>query len=208
MNFFVDRKKAIKQLKELERLGSVKKMRLAAEGWDAEWKTLISIALSARTRDEVTVIVGEKLFARYKTPTELAKANPNEVASIIGPVNFFQNKTKNIIACAKVLVAEYGGTPPHDLSKLVELPAVGRKTANVFLSEYGADAIGVDTHVSYISQRLRWTGYSDPYKIEQDLQNLFPKNYWSRVNGTCVRFGKTYMSRVKKSEILERISNP
>ena len=203
---FTERKNAIKQLHELERLGGVKKMRLAAEEWREEWQTLIAIALSARTRDEVTVIVGEKLFARFKTPAALAAADPKEVASIIGPVNFFQNKTKNIIGCAKALVKDYGGKPPHDLDKLVELPAVGRKTANVFLSEYGDDAIGVDTHVSYISQKLGWTGYTDPYKIEQDLQNLFPQNYWSRVNGACVRFGKTYMSRTKKDELLATIS--
>jgi len=201
----MDQKTAIRQLKELERLGRVKKMRLAANDWKEEWQTLIAIALSARTRDEVTVIVGEKLFARFPTVQALATADPKEVAAIIGPVNFFQNKTKNIIGCAKMLVKEYGGKPPHDRDKLVELPAVGRKTANVFLSEYGADAIGVDTHVSYISQKLVWTGYADPYKIEKDLQNLFPQNYWSRVNGACVRFGKSYLSRIKKDGLLLKI---
>jgi len=196
---------AIKHLKELERLGGVKQMRLAANGWDAEWKTLIAIALSARTRDEVTVKVAEDLFSEYPTPAALGKASPRDVAKIIYPVNFFQNKTKNIIALAQVLVEDYRGAPPHDINKLVELPAVGRKTANVFLSEYGADAIGVDTHVSYISQKLGWTKHTNPYKIEKDLQALFPQNFWSRVNGACVRFGKTYMSRVKKDELLERI---
>jgi endonuclease-3 len=196
---------AIKHLKELERLGGVKQMRLAANGWDAEWKTLIAIALSARTRDEVTVKVAEDLFSEYPTPAALGKASPRDVAKIIYPVNFFQNKARNIIGCTKALVEQYGGRPPHDLNKLVELPAVGRKTANVFLSEYGADAIGVDTHVSYISQKLGWTKHANPDKIEQDLLALFPKNYWSRVNGACVRFGKTYMSRREKDELLEQI---
>ena len=197
---------AIKQLKELERLGGVKKMRLAANGWKEEWQTLIAIALSARTRDEVTVIVGEKLFSFFKTPKALAEAKLEEVAAIIRPVNFFRDKTRHIVACAAMLVEHHGGKPPHELEKLVELPGVGRKTANVFLSEYGAPAIGVDTHVAYISYKLGWTNHTNPHKIERDLQQLFPQNYWSRVNGASVRFGKTFVNRVKKNELLEQIS--
>ena len=199
---------AVRQLKELERLGGVKKMRLAAEGWREEWQTLIAILMSARTRDEVTVVVAEKLFMRCKTPSALANADPKEVSAFIRPVNFFQNKTKFVIALAKILSEKYGSTPPHDLERLVELPGVGRKTANVFLSEYGADAIGVDTHVSYISQKLGWTAHRDSHRIEKDLAALFPRNYWSRVNRACVRFGKTYMSRKQKNELLERMHNP
>ena len=201
----MDQKTAIQQLKELERLGGVKQMRLAAEGWRGEWQTLIAILMSARTRDEVTVIVAEKLFKKFKTVTALAKAGSAEVASIIRPVNFFQNKTKYVIALAKVLKGEYGGKPPHDHAKLIELPGVGLKTANVFLSEYGTDAIGVDTHVAYISRKLGWTVHTNPDKIEIDLKKLFPQNYWSRVNGACVRFGKSYLSRRKKGEVLGRI---
>lgn len=196
---------AIRQLRELERLGGGKKMRLAAEGWREEWQTLISILMSARTRDEVTVLVAEKLFKRYQTPVMLGSADTKEVSAFIRPVNFFQNKTKFVVALAKILSETYGGKPPHDLERLTELPGVGRKTANVFLSEYGADAIGVDTHVSYLSQKLGWTAHRDPHKIERDLEKLFPRKYWSRVNRICVRFGKTYMSRVRKDVLLEEI---
>lgn len=199
------RKQAVRQLEELERLGGVKNMRLAAEGWREEWQTLIAILMSARTRDEVTIAVAEKLFLRYPTAHALGQAKLHDVQKIVYPVNFFQNKTKYVIALAKILSEKYGGKPPHDLEKLTELPGVGRKTANVFLSEYGADAIGVDTHVSYISQKLRWTRHRDPHKIEKDLEKLFPKNYWSRVNRVCVRFGKTYISRVRKDALLEQI---
>ena len=205
-SFDTNQKTALRQLKELERLGGVKTMRLAANDWKEEWQTLIAIALSARTRDEVTVAVGENLFSVFKTPQALAKAEPKEIAAIIRPVNFFQNKTKNIIGCAKALVEKYSGKPPHDLNKLIELPGVGRKTANVFLSEFGHDAIGVDTHVAYISQRIGWTKHSNPHKIEKDLEKLFPQKYWSRVNGACVRFGKTYQSRKTKGELLKKIS--
>src|SRR3989344_2983034 len=197
--------KAIKQLKELERLGGVKTMRLAAEGWGSEWQTLVAILMSARTRDETTIRVAEKLFAKYPTVLALGQARYSDVRKIIYPVNFFHNKTKYVIDCAVMLVREYGGKSPHDHGKLILLPGVGRKTANVFLSEYGADAIGVDTHVAYISKKLGWTKHKDPHKIEKDLERLFPRNYWRIINRTLVRFGKTYQSRKKKDEILDRI---
>src|SRR3990167_8117776 len=203
----MDQKTAVRQLKELERLGRGKPMRLAAEGWKEEWQTLISILMSARTRDETTVFVAEELFSKYKTLSALAGAKPEEMSAIIVPVNFFQNKTKYVIALAKVLVERYKGVPPRDIQKLIELPGVGRKTANVFLSEYGADAIGVDTHVAYISRQLGWTAHTNPDKIEEDLKKLFPQNYWSRVNSVCVRFGKSYMSRMKKDALLQRIKS-
>ena len=203
----MDRKPAMKQLKELERLGGMKKMRLAAERWPNEWQTLVAIMLSARTRDETAIRVAEALFAKYRTPAALARARAVEATRIIRPVNFFRNKTKNVLGCARTLVERFKNKVPHTLAELVTLPGVGRKTANVFLSEYGADAIGVDTHVSYISQKLGWTKYRAPRKIEKDLEKLFPRNLWSRVNGVCVRFGKSYQGRQKKDEILERMSN-
>ncbi|MSU55722.1 MAG: endonuclease III [Candidatus Taylorbacteria bacterium] len=201
----MDQKTAIRQLKELERLGGVKKMRLAAEGWREEWQTLISILMSARTRDEVTVIVAENLFAEFSTLDAIGKANPRDISRVIGPVNFFQNKTKYVIAISKILHEKHGGKPPRTIEELITLPGVGRKTANVFLAEYGADAIGVDTHVSYISQKLGWTSHTDPDKIEQDLLMLFPQAQWRELNSTLVRFGKTYQSRIEKNRLLEKI---
>lgn len=203
----VEQKTAIKQLKQLQKLGGVKRMRLAAEEWPDEWQTLVAIIMSARTRDEVTVAVAEELFARYKTLPELAVADSKEVAAIIRPVNFYRNKTKSVIGAAKALVERFGGAVPHDIAELITIPGVGRKTANVFLSEVGKDAIGVDTHVSYISQKLGWTRHTNPHKIEKDLEELFPRRLWSIVNRTCVRFGKTHQSRARKNQLLERISN-
>lgn len=200
----MDSKKAIKQLKMLQKNAAL--MRLAAEGWGSEWKTLVAIIMSARTRDETTIKVAEKLFKKFPAVTVLANASANEVSAIIRPVNFFRNKTKNVIACARALAERYKGAPPHDLSKLIELPGVGRKTANVFLSEMGKDAIGVDTHVSYISQKLGWSKNKNPHKIEEDLKKLFPRKYWRRINRVCVRFGKTHMSRRIKNELLQQIA--
>ena len=194
---------AIKQLEELDKQG--KNMRLAAEEWTKEWKTLISIILSARTRDEVTIKTCTELFNKYGTIEKLSKADLNDIEKIIRPVNFYKNKSKNISKCAKSLVKEYKGKVPHDLHNLIELAGVGRKTANVFLSEYGSDTIGIDTHVSYISQKLEWSKNKNPEKIENDLTTLFPKVYWRKINSILVRFGKTYTSKKKKDKILGEI---
>ena len=193
----------LKQLNELKKKSS--KMRLAAEGWTEHWKLLIATIMSARTRDEVTIPIADILFKKYSSVGKLSKASLKDIQKVIKPVNFYKNKSKSVLNCAKALVKEHSGKVPLDFDKLIKLPGVGRKTANVFLSEVGYDAIGVDTHVSYISQKLGWTKHKDPKKIEEDLKKLFPKKYWKKVNSTLVRFGKTYTSRKKKSEILEWI---
>lgn len=201
----MNRKKTIKQLKMLEK-DSVK-MRLAAEEWGSEWKTLVAIIMSARTRDETTIKVAEELFKRFPTVAALALASAAEVSAIIRPINFYRNKTKSVIGAAKALTERFGGKVPHEIEKLVTIPGVGRKTANVFLSEIGKDAIGVDTHVSYIAQKLGWSKNKNPRKIEEDLKKLFPQRYWRIINQTCVRFGKTYQSRKKKNEKLDNIKH-
>ncbi|PJE81255.1 endonuclease III [Candidatus Pacearchaeota archaeon CG10_big_fil_rev_8_21_14_0_10_32_42] len=197
------RKKAIKQLESLKK--DVNKMRLAAEGWPTSFQTLISIILSARTRDETTIQICKKLFEKFPTAESLSKASVKEVEETIKPVNFFQNKSKNIIECSKKISTEFNSKIPKSINKLITLPGVGRKTANVFLSEYGNDAIGVDTHVEYISNYLGWVDTNKPEKIERILKEIFPKEKWSEVNPTLVRFGKTHISRIKKNKILDEI---
>lgn len=199
----LSRNKALKQLEEIKK--EVRNMRLAAEKWETPFQTLISICLSARTRDEVTIEVSKKLFQKFPTAEKLSKAELNEVEKIILPVNFYQNKSKNIINCAKKIVKEYNSKIPKDLEKLIKLPGVGRKTANVFLSEYGNSAIGVDTHVTYISNYLEWVKNYKPEVIERVLKELFPKDKWSEINPTLVRFGKTHTSKLKKNILLDKI---
>ena len=197
-------KRELIQLGELKKLSS--SMRLAAERWSKPWQTLISTILSARTRDEITIPTANELFKKYPTDTDLTSARLKDVQKIIRPVNFYKTKSKNVINCAKVLVDKYNGKSPHDFDKLLELPGVGRKTANVFLSEMGKDAIGVDTHVAYISHKLGWTESKKPERIEEDLKRIFLPKYWKRINQILVRFGKSY-SRKKQDEILSKISN-
>ena len=176
----------LKQLNELDKKSF--KMRLAAENWDKKWKTLIATILSARTRDEKTIPIAGNLFKKYNTLKKLSKGKLKDVKKIIKPINFYKTKSKNIINCAKILVKDYKSEVP-----------------NVFLAEYGHNKIGVDTHLSYISQELGWTKNKNPHKIEKDLQILFPRKYWKILNSILVRFGKTYTSRREKKIILEEI---
>ncbi len=199
----MNQKKVLKQLNFMKKNSS--KMRLAAEKWRSEWQILISIILSARTRDEKTIPVSKELFKKYSSPKRLADAKLKDVEKIIKPINFYRNKSKYIINCSKEIIKDYHGKVPNKIEELIKLPGVGRKTSNVFISEVGGDGIGVDTHVSYISQKLNWTKNKKPEKIEEDLKELFSKKYWNKVNSTLVRFGKTYTSKKKKDELIEEI---
>jgi len=197
--------KHIKQLKELKRYGSDR--RLAAEEWKKPWQTLIATALSARTKDNTTIIVANKLFSRYNSIEKLSRAKIKDVEKIIRQVNYYKTKSKNVINCARMLLKEYKGKVPLDFNELIKLPGVGRKTANVFLAVMGKDAIGVDTHLMYTSRRLGWSDHKDPEKIEMDLKRLFPKDYWSKLNYIVVRFGQTHTNKKEKDKILKRIKN-
>lgn len=199
----MEQKRALRQFNELKKyLGT---MRLAAEEWPEPWQALIAILMSARTRDEVTIVVAENLFDKYPRIEMLASAKVSDVEKVIRPVNFYHVKARKVIGCCKMLIDEHKGNPPLDIDQLVELPGVGRKTANVFLAEMGKDGLGIDTHVSYVSQYLGWTQNAAQYKIEEDLKALFPQSYWRHVNGVLVRFGKKHTSRKKKNELLDRI---
>jgi len=186
-------------LKELSKYAD--NLRLAADDWGEDWKTLISILMSARTRDSVTIKVSTNLFDKYDLEG-LANAKLKDVEKIIRSVNFYHNKAKYVLECAKGIVSL--GKVPSDVESLVKLSGVGRKTANVFIASIGGDAIGVDTHVGRIARKLGWTTHIDPFKVEIDLCNLFPKSSWRKVNNILVKFGQS--NRGKKEDlILEKI---
>ena len=199
----INQERAIRQLMAIKKMA--RDLRLAADGWDEDWKTLIATLMSARTTDKITIPIAEELFDKYNNVGKLSKVSVSSIAKIIRPVNFYKTKARNISKSAKILVKEYKGRVPHVFEELVELPGVGRKTANVFLAEQGHGTIGVDTHVSFISKQLGWTKYDKQDKVEDDLRRLFPERYWGEINWVLVRFGQTYPSRAKKREILKDI---
>ena len=194
---------ALEQLEEIHKLKG--NMRLAAEGWKNRFQTLVSIILSARTLDETTIKVCGKLFNKYPSARALSKATIESIQKLIRPVNFYINKSKSLLNCAREVEEKYHGEPPEVFEKLVALAGVGPKTANVFLAEYGADTIGVDTHVAYISHYLGWTMSKNPDMIEENLRKLFPKKEWRKLNRTLVSFGKKYTSRKEKNTLLDSI---
>jgi len=195
------------QQQALKQLGALRKhnkpLRLAAE-WKEPWQSLIGTMLSARTRDETTIIVCEKLFLVYPSLEKLSKASQEKLSTIIKSVNYYKTKTKNVLACTKKLQNEFQGKVPLTIEQLLTLPGVGRKTANVFLSEQGIPAIGVDTHVHQLSRKLGWSQEKDPKKVEKDLKNLFDEKHWNKVNETLVRFGRSHRGK-KQDEILREI---
>jgi endonuclease-3 len=162
-----------------------------AEGGDP-FRILIGTILSQRTRDEQTTTATQRLFKRFKSPGELARAKEAEVRELIRSVGFYNMKTRGIIKVSKVLVEEFEGKVPSDMDDLLSLPSVGRKTANCVLV-YGFDkpAIPVDTHVHRISNRLGLVETKTPEQTEAELVKSVPKRYWLRLNDLFVRFGQT-----------------
>ena len=197
----MDYKIALKQLKFLEK-NNTKDIRLAGELWNEDWKTLISIMLSAQTRDTTTIKICENLFKKYNSLKKIASANLVDIEKEISSVNYYKTKAKNVWMISKILSLK---EIPETIEELIELPGIGRKTANVFLSEAkGIPAIGVDTHVFRISKKLKWARGNTPEKVELELKELFPKKYWSLINNTLVKFGQTH-SISEEDYILSKI---
>lgn len=144
------------------------------------FELLIATILSAQCTDERVNQVTRVLFAKYPTPQALAALPIKELEKLIQSTGFYRNKARNIRACCQKLVDEHGGQVPAEMEKLVQLPGVGRKTANVVLgTAFGIPSgIVVDTHVARIVRRLGLTRQKDPVKIEQDLMQQLPPHEW------------------------------
>ena len=193
---------AIKQLQALSKLAP-REMRLAAE-WDEDWQVLISTILSAQTRDEKTIEISEILYKKYSTLKSLSKAKLSSIFKIIKSINYNKTKSRHILATSKILMKDFNGKVPNTLDELLTLPGVGRKVGNVYLAEHKKEmAIGVDTHVGRISQKLGWSKNKHPHKIEKDLEILFPKKYWRSINYICVRFGRSHTRKEEDKIFME-----
>ena len=152
---------------------------------------LIGTILSARTKDESTTKVVKVLFLKYKNSKELAHARLKDVEKIIKPIGFYHVKAKRIIEVAKIIDSKYQGMVPDNLEKLVELPGVGRKTANcVLVYAFDKPAIPVDIHVHRISNRLGLVETKTPEETEFELMKKIPKKFWIEINDTFVMYGQ------------------
>ena len=152
---------------------------------------LIGTILSARTKDETTTKAVKALFLKYKNPEDLANAKIKDVEKIIRSIGFFHVKSKRIIEVAKIIHKKYKDKVPEDLDTLVQLPGVGRKTANcVLVYAFEKPAIPVDIHVHRISNRLGLVNTKNPEETEQELMKKIDKKYWIDINDTFVMYGQ------------------
>lgn len=156
------------------------------------WHLLVAVILSAQTTDVGVNRVTPALFARYPGPADLAGADALEVEEIIHSTGFFHQKTRSIMATARMVVTEYGGTVPDTMEGLMRLPGVARKTANIVIANaYGKiEGIAVDTHVFRLAHRLGLTDEKDPDKVERDLCALLPASEWFHVNYRFIDHGR------------------
>lgn len=182
--------------KMMDTMNSVKTPRITAlrDLHDAEtgpFSILIGTILSARTKDESTTKVVKMLFSKYKNPKQLANAKLKDIEKIIRPIGFYHVKSKRIIEVAKIIDSKYKGRVPEDLDTLVQLPGVGRKTANcVLVYAFERPAIPVDIHVHRISNRLGLVDTKSPEETEQELMKKVDKKFWIDINDTFVMYGQ------------------
>ena len=155
------------------------------------FELLLATILSSQCTDKQVNRVTLKLFHQFKSPQDFARASHEEIEALIRSTGFYRNKAKNIKACCRVLLETHGGRVPDRLDELVDLPGVGRKTANVVLgAAFERPGIVVDTHVKRVSWRLGFTENSDPDKIEFDLMDIIPRKEWSDFSLRLIFFGR------------------
>lgn len=170
--------------------------------WSTAFQFLICIVLSAQTTDkQVNKVTGE-LFEKYPTVEKLANAKYEDIEDTLGGINYFKTKSKHIIEMAKMIKDKYEGEPPKSLAELQTLPGVGYKTANVFLNDlyHLNQGIAVDTHVGRVAKSYGLTKETDPTKIAHDLEKLYPKEDWYKVNSLFVLYGR-YILKAKKPDM-------
>ena len=160
--------------------------------YDAPWQLLFSTIMSAQCTDKKVNEVAEKLYKKYPTVQAFADADLSELEEDIHATGFYHNKAKNIKACARRLLDDYGGEVPRTIEELTSLPGVGRKTANVIRGNiYHDPSIVVDTHVGRISRRLGFTEEKDPAKVEGDLMKKIPREHWIAINIQFIALGRS-----------------
>jgi endonuclease-3 len=152
---------------------------------------LIATVISQRTKDINTERAAKRLFSRYKTPRQIAKAPIKSIEKLIYGSGFYKVKAKRIKQLAKIIFERYKGKVPADFNELIKLPGVGRKTANcVLVYAYQLPAIPVDTHVHRISNRIGVVKTKTPEQTETALSKVVPKRYWIELNELMVKFGQ------------------
>ena len=155
------------------------------------FQLLIATILSAQTTDRSVNLVTPELFRRYPTAIDLAAADPAEIQTLIKPTGFFRAKTARIIAASRKLVEMFGGEVPNTMEELVQVPGIGRKTANVILGAgFDIPGFAVDTHVIRLTNRLGLVATRDPVKIEHQVCSMVPPEEWTGLSLGLILHGR------------------
>ncbi len=159
--------------------------------YGSPFELLIAVILSAQATDVSVNKASPGLFARYPTPADLAEADPEDVMPLINSIGLYRNKARNIVATARALCEQHQGRVPASREELMQLPGVGRKTANVVLGVlFNTPAIAVDTHVGRLARRLGFSRHDNPDKVEQDLEKTFPPADWVFAHHALILHGR------------------
>ena len=171
--------------------------------YNTAFQLLVSTILSAQATDKKVNEVTERVFKKYKTAYDFAKLTQEELEIEIKEIGIYRNKSKNILSMSKTLISEYDGEVPPDRDKLMKLSGVGRKTANVVVSNaFNIPAIAVDTHVFRVTNRIGFASSSTVEKTEIELMNNIPKEEWSKAHHALIFHGRrTCSARKPKCEI-------
>ena len=187
---------AVSRKHQLPRITALKALQLEEQG--NPFKILIGTILSSRTRDESTTKAVSSLFRKYKNAKELADANIAEIRATIRSVGFYNVKARAIKEVSKLIIEKFNGNVPHDIEHLLQLPGVGRKTANcVLVYGFNRAAIPVDVHVHRISNRLGLVDTKTPEETEFDLSCAIDRKHWLKINQTFVMYGQNICTPIK-----------
>lgn len=188
---FERKKRAAKIVSALKKLFPHAKIVLR---YSNNWELMVAVQLSAQCTDKKVNEVTEKLFKKYRTLNDYANADPREFEKDIHSTGFYRNKTKNILAAAKMIKERFNGKIPKTMEEILTIPGVARKTANVVLGNaYGiVEGIAVDTHVRRLAKLLGLTDHQDPEKIERDLMAILPKKEWFDFTYRLTDYGRKY----------------
>ena len=189
---------------EIEKLFPKAKTEL--ENWSTPFQYLVCVVLSAQTTDKQVNKATKKLFQKYQDAKSFSNAKAEELQDTLRGINYYRTKSKHLIEMSKIVDVVYKGQPPVSLSKLLKLPGVGYKGANVFLNDLykSNQGIAVDTHVLRVARAYGLTENTDPTKVSHDLEKLFKKKYWYKVNSTFVLYGR-YILKAKKPDMQKAV---